>query len=98
MLPRRGRSSPATVFSSVLLPAPLGPSSATISPGPTVSDTADSTRMSPYAASRSRMSSTHGALLIGAEIDVDDGGVRRDRCGRSLGDLLAGAQHDDPPR
>ncbi len=39
MLPLRGRSRPEIVFSVVDLPAPLAPSSVTISPSPTVIDT-----------------------------------------------------------
>src|SRR5207249_4790008 len=47
MAPLRGRTRPATQFSRVLLPAPLGPSSATISPAPTESVTPKSMRTSP---------------------------------------------------
>ena len=39
MVPLRGRSRPEIVFSVVDLPAPFAPSSVTISPSPTASDT-----------------------------------------------------------
>ena len=42
-----GRTMPITHFSSVLLPLPLVPSSATVSPAPTDSDTSCSTRTAP---------------------------------------------------
>src|SRR5262245_20843830 len=80
--------------SSVLLPAPLGPTSATISALPTLSVTPDSAARSPYDACRSRTSSTVG----GPQIDVDHEGIGGDRRRRSLGDLLAGAQDQDPLR
>ena len=34
--------------------------------------------------------------MVGAEIRVDDAGVLRHAVGRSLADLLAGAEHGDP--
>src|SRR5580765_4282967 len=55
--PRRGRSRPEIVESSVVLPAPLLPTSATASPSLTRSETFQSTFVSPYAASTSRTSS-----------------------------------------
>jgi hypothetical protein len=45
--PRSGRTLPITVFSVVVLPAPLEPMSVTISPRPTVSDTPFRARMLP---------------------------------------------------
>ncbi len=45
--PREGRSSPMMHFISVLLPLPLVPSSATVSPWHTCSDTPCSTRTAP---------------------------------------------------
>ena len=45
--PRVGRTKPATHFISVDLPLPLVPSSATVSPAPTFSDTSSSTRTAP---------------------------------------------------
>ena len=47
MLPLDGRTMPMTDFIRVDLPLPLVPSSATVSPAPTVSDTSSSTRTAP---------------------------------------------------
>ena len=47
MLPADGRTMPITHFSSVLLPLPLVPSSVTVSPAATVSDTSCSMRTAP---------------------------------------------------
>ena len=47
ILPADGRTMPITHFSSVLLPLPLVPSSVTVSPAPTASDTSCSTRTAP---------------------------------------------------
>src|SRR5215813_7178730 len=96
MLPPRGRRRPAMDLSSVLLPAPFGPRSATISPAPTVSVTPPSARTSPYDTSRSCTSSM-ARLSFDAQIGVEHGGIGGDGRGRSLGDLLARAQHDEPP-
>ena len=49
---RVGRSSVATIFSSVRLAAPFGPSSATASPAPTVRDTPSRTRVAPKSRTR----------------------------------------------
>ena len=47
MLPWLGRTMPITHFISVLLPLPLVPSSTTVSPLATLSDTPCSTRTAP---------------------------------------------------
>ena len=47
MVPEAGRTMPMTDFIRVDLPLPLVPSSATVSPAPTVSDTPSSTRTAP---------------------------------------------------
>src|SRR5205823_4716040 len=50
-----GRNSPAIVFSSVVLPAPLAPTSATTSPGSTCSETPwSASTPPPYDTARSR--------------------------------------------
>src|SRR5919204_431411 len=95
--PAHGRTRPATQLRSVLLPAPFGPSSATISPGAIDSVTPESTRTSPYPASSPAISSTRVTPHVAAEVDVDDVGIRRHLRRRPVGDLLAGAQHDDAP-
>src|SRR5262249_53456351 len=87
--PARGRSRPAMQRISVVLPAPLGPSSATISPARISSVTLESARNGPYEASTSTTCSM-------AQVHLDDGGIGGDGAGLALGDLLAGAQHDDP--
>src|SRR5258708_34411117 len=48
ILPSVTRRMPTRLLSSVLLPAPLGPMMATISPGPTASDTSRMTGTPPY--------------------------------------------------
>ena len=47
MRPALGRTMPMMHFMSVLLPLPLVPSSTTISPAPTLSDTFSRTRTAP---------------------------------------------------
>src|SRR5438309_782003 len=89
--PARGRSRPAMQRISVVLPAPLGPSSATISPTRTSSVAPESARNGPYEASTLSTCSM-------AEVHLDDGGVGGDGVGPAFGDLLAGAQHDDALR
>src|SRR4029450_2797796 len=93
-IPLRGRTRPATQPRRVDLPAPLGPSSATISPGATVTETDESTGTSPYDASRPWISSMRPRR---AQVHVDDAWIGGDRRGRAVGDLLARAQHHDAP-
>src|SRR5262245_40155586 len=47
MLPEVGGKSPVTVLNSVVLPAPLAPSTARFSPAATVSDTSSTARSAP---------------------------------------------------
>src|SRR5579871_3577128 len=76
---------------SVVLPAPLGPSSATISPSSTVSDTCQRACRSPWDAS----SSCTVSMRYPAQVGVDNPLIARDRAGSALGDLLTGAKHHD---
>src|ERR1051326_1151319 len=95
MLPERGLSSPLTVDNRVLLPAPFAPTSATISPSNTSSDTSHSTWTSPYATLTSRTASNgSGIRLVSlrialAELPLDDRRVGRNFCRCALGDLFA---------
>src|SRR5215208_1486295 len=80
------RTMPEIARSVVVLPAPLAPSSATISPSFTSSETPCSALTGPYRASTLRSSSS-GIFL--AEVGLDDGGVRAHLGGCPLGDLAA---------
>ena len=78
--PLVGSRIPEIAFSNVVLPAPLAPSTATIAPRGTDSDTPRMAVIGPYAASmllRRRMVSTagFGASTSTSEIGVDHGGV-----------------------
>src|SRR5579885_1091106 len=88
MLPAVGRSMPIMHFMSVLLPLPLVPSSTTVSPPRTSSETSSSTRTEPYAASRPRI-----AMLL-AKIGPLDLGMADHLLRIAVGDLLAGHEHD----
>ena len=57
IVPRSARTTPETVRRVVLLPAPLGPSSATTAPAGTVSDTSRRASTPPYATRRPLISS-----------------------------------------
>src|SRR5438876_3302685 len=79
--PRCGRTRPATHFISVLLPLPLVPSSATVSPASTLSETPRSALTAPYPASSpsmARLSAKIGLLHplvrhdLGRRADGDD--------------------------
>src|SRR6266508_4990664 len=71
MLPRRGRSSPLIVASSVDLPAPLGPTMQVIPPSGTRSDTPCSTSPPPYPATTpSRTSASRLAPADGGPPEV----------------------------
>src|SRR6266705_810525 len=67
--PVRTRVMPQMLRTSVVLPAPLGPSSPTTPPPGTASDTLRSTSMRPYPAVRPRISSMTGPP---SEIGFDD--------------------------
>src|SRR5579859_3967962 len=86
MRPWRGRTSPATVLTSVDLPAPLAPTRVTISPGCTRSDTPLSAWTWPYETWRSSISSMCGLL---SQIGFNDGRVTADHGRWAFGDLLA---------
>src|SRR5207237_7104484 len=83
--PDVGRKRPAMHLSSVDLPAPFAPTSATISPGATESVTPRSTGTPPYPAYRSRT-----RIPSGAKVRLDDAWIARDRRRRSF--------RDHPPR
>src|SRR5262245_51721244 len=95
--PARGRVRPAMQRSSVVFPAPLEPTSATISSDPTRRSTPSRARTSPYSASRPRTSSTVRPLGP-PQIRRHHPGIDRHGSRRPIGDLLAGAQDDDPIR
>src|SRR6185436_15188858 len=89
--PCQARTRPITVLSSVLLPAPLAPISATISPRFTSSDTSRSTGEAPYPLeTRSSRS-----MLFHSEVGVDHRALAPHGIGRTLGELLAVMHHDD---
>src|SRR4051794_25238519 len=91
-----GGSSPAMVASVVVLPAPLGPSSATTSPGATARSRSRTTGVPRYPACRPSTASIVSVALAGngglrvvaaAEVGGDDG--------RVLADRRRGAARDD---
>src|SRR5712691_7340604 len=92
MLPALGRTMPMMHFMSVLLPLPLVPSSTTVSPELTLSDTSSSTRTAPYAAW------TRSSEMLLPKIRPLDFGIANDVLRRAVGDLLAGDQNDEPLR
>src|SRR6185437_5029539 len=83
---------PITHFSSVLLPLPLVPSSATVSAAPTVSVTPCSTLTAPYPASRPEM------VRLLAKVRPHHIGVAHDIHRVAVGDLASGHKHDKPLR
>src|SRR4029453_12566871 len=90
-------SSPMTALSSDDLPAPLAPSTATISPGSTVSETPRSAWTRPYRTWTSR-SSRRMTLLrrrgFQAEVGLSDQRILADLAWRPLRDLTAEIEHD----
>src|SRR2546428_5113446 len=94
MSPFQGRSRPAMHLRVVDLPAPLGPSRATSSPGLTCRLTLWTTWRNPYPASSSVTRSIRFVFL--AEIGLDDQGVAGDFPGWPVRDLLTLAQHGQP--
>src|SRR5579875_922206 len=90
--PALARTMPITHFINVLLPLPLVPCRATVSPGATDSDTPSSPPTRPRPASSpaiSRLLAKIGPL----HRRIADGLLRH-----SVGDLLPGQQHDEPGR
>src|SRR5207247_8367434 len=67
IFPRRGSIAPATPRSVVLLPAPLAPISATISPSATSKETSRQAGTSPYASSTFSTLSSKFAAQIGLD-------------------------------
>src|SRR4030095_15523509 len=81
---------PASASMSVVLPAPLGPTTVTSSRSPTCSDTSQTATASPWATSRRSISS------IGlSQIRADDVGIAHDLPRETLGDDLTAVQDDD---
>src|SRR5438067_9944763 len=73
MRPDRGRSSPMTLLSSVVLPTPFRPMRQTTSPGPTCKWTSRRIRLSPYATDSCSMVSIGLAVL--SQINLNHLGV-----------------------
>src|SRR3989442_7416813 len=100
--PPRPGTTPEMARSSVVLPAPFEPMSATISPRRTSSDTDQRTWTSSYAASRPSTSRRRGSAtafpasaVARAEIRVDDARVPADLRRRSERDALSVVEHQD---
>src|SRR5437868_12016784 len=86
MLPALGTSRPETMRSTVVLPAPLAPISATSSPSRTSRETASRTRVLP----RCRVTLLSESIgRLHAEVGLDDARVGTHVRGAALGDLLA---------
>src|SRR5262249_45144118 len=90
-LPRRIGSRRASALTSVVLPAPLGPSTETISPTPTRSETSQRAGASPYATWRPAASSMGGSEISGHRL-----GVAHDLTRCAGGDHLPVVEHDEP--
>src|SRR6185437_2231103 len=84
---------PMTVFNSVLLPAPLAPISATISPAPTVSETPCSTFVRPWPLATP--SSSSSADMLASQIGLDDARIAAHHVARPFGHFLAVIHHHD---
>src|SRR5471032_435483 len=98
MVPAVGRTIPMMHFIRVDLPLPLVPSSATVSPAPTLSDTPSSTRTAPYPASTFATVRLLAVVELLAKVRPHDFGVAHDFLRVAVGDLAAGDQHDQPLR
>src|SRR5947207_2468454 len=92
MRPRSGRTRPVTHFISVLLPLPLVPSNATVSPASTSSVTPRSALTAPYPASRPSMA------RLSAKISLLHALVRHHLGRRADGDDPAGVEAHHPLR
>src|SRR5262245_59382587 len=92
--PERAPCRPAIVFTSVLLPAPLGPMTATTSPAATCSVASHTAGASPYAIDTRRASSN----MALAQVDLDDAGGAHGLARVAAGDHLALVQHHEPVR
>src|SRR5690606_20974269 len=89
-----GRTRPEITFSVVDLPAPLAPSSATIWPRGTASDTSCSAEILPYEAEMDSTDS-RGSVMVASftQIRLDHALVVADLGGRALGDLVPERHH-----
>src|SRR5262245_40513153 len=87
--PERARCSPAMVLTSVLLPAPLGPITETISHAPTSSVASHTAGASPYAMARRRTSSNVSL----PEVHLDDARRSHALVRAAFRDHLALVQH-----
>src|ERR1044071_6642373 len=92
MEPVPGRTMPITHFMSVLLPLPLVPSRATVSPLLICMETPCSARTAPYPASTPWMDSSS------AKVGLLHVGVLDDRGRRAFADDLASVEADDALR
>src|SRR5215470_15883649 len=88
--PLEGRRRPDSVFSVVVLPAPLAPSSTTSSPSATEKETSHNAWMRPY-----RTSMFLTSIIRRSEVSADDCSVGCYCRRRSLGDLLSVMQNHD---
>src|SRR3989442_10270065 len=87
--PASGATMPMMHLMSVLLPLPLVPRRATVSPSRTSMETPCSTRTAPYPASTLR------TTILFAKVGLLHGRVAHDLVRRPLGDPLAGVEDDD---
>src|SRR5688500_3574514 len=85
---------PASALIRVVLPAPLGPTTHSSSPGRTSSDTPHSARALPYATCRSRTSS----MGRYPQVRAHHFGTLHHVLGHALGQQLAVIEHHDPVR
>src|SRR6266568_6088437 len=96
MASRRARTSPAMAFNSVLLPAPLAPRTATISPAATLIETPNSAWKSPWKASSARTSSSVSGIGRDPHVDLRHFGAANDGLRIAFGDQCAAMQHHKP--
>src|SRR3981189_1292094 len=89
--PLRGSMAPATPRSVVLLPAPLAPISATISPSATSKEISAQAGTSPYASSTCSTLSSKFAAQVG----LDDARVRLHLARRAFEQRHAMVHHED---
>src|SRR5262245_27940709 len=94
MASRRDAMTPAMHLSSVDLPAPLAPMTATTSPGGTRSETPNSAWKSPQNASSARASRSGSGIGGNSHIDVAHGGRRDHRLRGALADEAAAVQNN----
>src|SRR3954469_18462778 len=95
MNPERGRRRPAVAFISVVLPAPFGPMTQTISPTATSRSMPASAVTGPYPTTRLRTLSMRGGLRACAKVGGDDFRMRPDDCGFALCDAPPEIEDED---